>query len=119
MAVPLEDAIALASEPVDASAVISMHDDLGVVRIGGATLTFRQDLPLLNWGDGDASAGQFPCSSIRSSTGASTWLFLAGRWGDQSARMEGRQPTASDDRFLRAPGSGLWSLWPLWLGSQH
>jgi hypothetical protein len=57
MAIPLEDAIALATEPVEASAVISMHDDLGVVLVGGATLTFRPDLPLLNWGTGTIAGG--------------------------------------------------------------
>jgi hypothetical protein len=57
MAIPLDDAIALATEPVEASALISMHDDLGVVLVGGATLTFRPDLPLLNWGTGTIAGG--------------------------------------------------------------
>jgi hypothetical protein len=50
MAIALEQAIALASEPVEAYAIISMHDNIGVVAVGGATPTFRADLPLLNWG---------------------------------------------------------------------
>ena len=57
MAIRLNDAIALATEPVDASALISMHDDLGVVLVGGATLTFRPDLPLLNWGMATIAGG--------------------------------------------------------------
>ncbi len=61
MAITLETAIALASEPVEAYAIISMHDNIGVVAVGGATPTFRADLPLLNWGQGTlAGPGPHP-----------------------------------------------------------
>jgi hypothetical protein len=58
MAIRLEDAISLASEPVEAFAIISMHDNIGVVAVGSATPTFRADLPLLNWGASDARGGR-------------------------------------------------------------
>jgi hypothetical protein len=120
MAIPLEDAIALATEPVEASAVISMHDDLGVVLVGGATLTFRPDLPLLNWGTGTIAGG--------GASRVTNWFKYRGQVPGFSSRGEpgtnqlewkgANQPLLSFE-FLRATRSGLRILWPVWLGSQH
>jgi hypothetical protein len=79
----LEDAIALASEPVDAWAIISMHDDSGVVAVGGATLTFRPDLPLLNWGQGTIVGGG------SSSSVAGKWFEYQGQVPGFSTRGDG------------------------------
>ena len=83
MAITLETAIALASEPVEAYAIISMHDNIGVVAVGGATPTFRAELPLLNWGQGSLAG---PGSS---SSRVGSWFQYEGQVPGFSTRGDG------------------------------